>query len=103
MIVHVVAMLKALNFNEYGTLTVLVNRDEEISLPGSRAELIKAGSEHDAVLSFEATRTTSDKLSLATSGIASVELKIEGRATHAGAVVPVAIFSIKFVSSLGII
>jgi glutamate carboxypeptidase len=85
MVVHVVAMLKALNFNEYGVLTVLVNGDEEISSPGSRAELIKAGSEHDAVLSFEATRTNSDKLSLATSGIASVELKVEGRASHAGA------------------
>ena len=85
MIVHVVAMLKALNFNEYGLLTVLVNGDEEISSPGSRAELIKAGGEHDAVLSFEATRTNSDKLSLATKGIASVELKVEGRASHAGA------------------
>lgn len=85
MIVHVVAMLRAMNFNEYGTLTVLVNGDEEISSPGSRAELTQAGSEHDAVLSFEATRTNSDKLSLATSGIASVELKVEGRASHAGA------------------
>ena len=85
MVVHVVAMLKALNFNEYGTLTVLVNGDEEISSPGSRAELIKAGGEHDVVMSFEATRTNSDKLSLATSGIASVELKVEGRASHAGA------------------
>ena len=85
MVLHVVAMLKALNFNEYGTLTVLVNGDEEISSPGSRAELVKAGGEHDAVLSFEATRTNSDKLSLATSGIASVELKVEGRASHAGA------------------
>lgn len=85
MVVHVVAVLKALNFNEYGTLTVLVNGDEEISSPGSRAELTKAGGEHDAVLSFEATRTNSDKLSLATSGIASVELKVEGRASHAGA------------------
>ncbi len=84
MVVHVVAMLQALNFKEYGTLTVLVNGDEEISSPGSRAELTKAGSEHDAVLSFEATRTTSDKLSLATSGIASVVLKVEGRASHAG-------------------
>ena len=85
MIVHIVAMLRAMNFNEYGTLTVLFNGDEEISSPGSRAELTKAGSEHDAVLSFEATRTNSDKLSLATSGIASVELKVEGRASHAGA------------------
>jgi glutamate carboxypeptidase len=85
MIVHIVAMLRALNFNDYGTLTVLINGDEEISSPGSRHELTKAGSEHDVVMSFESTRTTSDKLSLATSGIASVELKIEGRASHAGA------------------
>lgn len=85
MVVHVVAMLKALNFKEYGTLTVLVNSDEEISSPGSRAELTKAGGEHDVVMSFESSRHNSDKLSLATSGIASVELKVEGRASHAGA------------------
>jgi glutamate carboxypeptidase len=85
MVVHVAAMLKALNFNEYGTLTVLVNGDEEISSPGSRAELTRAGGEHDVVLSFESSRVESDKLSLATSGIASVELKVEGRASHAGA------------------
>jgi glutamate carboxypeptidase len=85
MVVHVVALLKAINFNEYGTLTVLVNGDEEISSPGSRAELTKAGGEHDVVLSFESSRAESDKLSLATSGIASVELRVEGRASHAGA------------------
>jgi glutamate carboxypeptidase len=84
MVVHVVAMLRAMNFNEYGTLTVLVNGDEEISSPGSRFELTKAGSEHDAVLSFEATSAQNDKVVLATSGIASVELKVEGRASHAG-------------------
>jgi glutamate carboxypeptidase len=85
MVLHVAAMLRAMNFREYGTLTILVNGDEEISSPGSRFELTKAGSEHDAVMSFEATRTANDKLSLATSGIASVELKVEGRASHAGA------------------
>ena len=36
-ILHAVAMLKALDFKEYGTLTVLINGDEEISSPGSRA------------------------------------------------------------------
>jgi glutamate carboxypeptidase len=84
MIVHTIAALKALNFNEYGTLTVLVNGDEEVSSPGSRALLTKLGAEHDATLSFEASRANSDKVSLATSGIASVELKVEGRASHAG-------------------
>lgn len=84
MIVHLVALLRDLKFNEYGTLTVLVNSDEEISSPGSRAALTEEGGRHDAVLSFEATRTNEDKLSLATSGIAAVYLKVEGRASHAG-------------------
>jgi glutamate carboxypeptidase len=84
MVVHLVAMLKSLNFTEYGTLTVLVNSDEEISSPGSRAAITQAGAEHDVVMSFEASRTNDDKISLATSGIASVELKVEGRASHAG-------------------
>jgi glutamate carboxypeptidase len=35
-------------------------------------------------MSFEASRADTDKLSLATSGIASVALKVEGRASHAG-------------------
>lgn len=85
MVVHVAALLQALNFRDYGTLTVLVNADEEISSPGSRAALAAAGAAHDAVLSFEASRADSDKLSLATSGIASAEIKVEGRASHAGA------------------
>ena len=84
MVLHLPQMLKALNFNEYGTLTIIVNADEEISSPGSRAALSDAGAAHDAVLSFEATRHNEDKLSLATSGIGSVELKVEGRASHAG-------------------
>ena len=84
-VVHIAALLKALDFKEYGTLTVLVNSDEEISSPGARAALTQAGSDHDAVLSFEASGVQSDKLSLATSGIAAVDLKVEGRASHAGA------------------
>jgi glutamate carboxypeptidase len=84
MVLHIASLLGSLDFREYGTLTVLVNADEEISSPGSRSFLTQAGSEHDAVLSFEASRVDNDKLSLATSGIASVELKVEGRASHAG-------------------
>lgn len=83
-ILHTVAMLQALNFREYGTLTVLVNADEEISSPASRALLTRLGAEHDATLSFEASRVESDKLALATAGIASVTLKVIGKASHAG-------------------
>ncbi len=85
MVLHVAAMLQALKFNEYGQLTIFVNGDEEISSPGSREMLVKEGAEHDVVMSFEASRVNNDKLSLATSGIASVYLNVEGRASHAGA------------------
>ncbi len=42
-ILHSLAMLRALNFSEYGTLTVLINADEEISSPGSRFLITKLG------------------------------------------------------------
>jgi len=83
-ILHTVAMLQALKFEEYGTLTVLINGDEEISSPGSRALLTRLGGEHDAVLSFEGASVKDDKLSLATAGIASVTLNVSGKASHAG-------------------
>jgi glutamate carboxypeptidase len=84
-IVHTAAMLQALEFRDYGTLTVLINADEELSSPGSRALLTRLGAEHDATLSFEASRAESDKLALATAGIASVNLRVYGKASHAGA------------------
>ena len=84
LIIHTVAMLQAIGFKDYGTLTVLINGDEEISSPGSRAMLTRLGAEHDATLSFEASRVDSDKLALATAGIASVALKVQGKASHAG-------------------
>ena len=83
-ILHVMQMLKAMNFDEYGVVTVLINGDEEISSPGSRSTLTRLGGEHDAVLSFEATRPNSEQLSLATAGIAAVTLKVKGKASHAG-------------------
>jgi len=85
LILHVLAMLKAMDFRGYGLVTVLVNADEEISSPGSRKLITRLGAEHDAVFSCEASRSDSDKLALATSGIASVILKVKGRASHAGA------------------
>ena len=83
-ILHSLAMLKQLDFKEYGTLTVLINADEEISSPGSRALITQLGSQQDAVLSHEGSYVTEDKLSLATAGIGSVSLKVQGKASHAG-------------------
>ena len=83
-ILHTLAILKAMNFREYGTLTVLINADEELSSPGSRSLITKLGAENDATFSVESSRAESDKLSLATSGIASVTLTVKGRASHSG-------------------
>jgi glutamate carboxypeptidase len=85
LILHTLALLKTMNFRDYGTLTVLINADEEISSPGSRSLITKLGAEHDATFSVESSRAESDKLSLATSGIASVTLSVKGRASHSGA------------------
>ncbi len=84
LILHTIAMLRAMDFRGYGLVTVLVNADEEMSSPGSRHLLTRLGAEHDAVFSCESSRIDSDKLALATSGIASVILKVKGRASHAG-------------------
>lgn len=83
-ILHAIAMLQQLGFREYGTLTVLINADEEISSPGSRSMITRLAGQHDAVLSHEGASVSDDKLSLATAGIASVSLKVQGKASHAG-------------------
>ena len=83
-ILHVVSLLQALNVRDYGTLTVLINGDEEISSPASRKLIAKEGAAHDAVLSFEGSRVDQDKLSLATSGIAMAAMTVKGKSSHAG-------------------
>jgi len=83
-ILHTVAILQKMKFKDYGTLTVLINGDEEISSPGARAMMTKLGAQQDAVFSCEATRVTGDRLSLATSGIGAISLKVAGKASHAG-------------------
>ena len=84
LILHTIAMLKAMDFRGYALVTVLINADEEMSSPGSRRLITQLGAGHDAVFSCEASRVDSDKLALATAGIASVILKVKGRASHAG-------------------
>jgi glutamate carboxypeptidase len=85
LILHALKILKDMGFDEYGTITVLVNPDEEISSPGHRALITRLGAEHDATMSFEGGGgPTSDQLRLATAGIAGVTIKVKGKASHAG-------------------
>ncbi|MDY0747170.1 glutamate carboxypeptidase [Paucibacter sp. R3-3] len=83
-VLHVLAMLKAVDWRGYGEITVLFNGDEEISSPASRDIITASAQEADAVMSFEGSGASNDKLSLATAGIASVMMTVYGRAEHAG-------------------
>jgi glutamate carboxypeptidase len=85
LILHTVELLKALGNDGYAELAVLINGDEELGSPGSAAMLSDLGSRYDAVLSFEGGGGTRDMVRLATSSIAIAELKVKGRASHAGA------------------
>ena len=85
LILHTVAMLRALDFRGYGKLTVLINADEEISSPGSRGLIARLGRAHDVVLSCESGGARGDdRLQLATAGIGDILLTVNGRAAHAG-------------------
>ena len=66
---------KGSKFDDYGTLTVLINGDEEISSPGSRSTITRFAAEQDAVFSFEGGGRTA-RLRLATSGIGSAYLTV---------------------------
>ena len=86
MILHTVAILQQLGFRDYAELTVLINADEEIGSPGSKARIAQLGQESDVVLSFEGTLVAlgDDYVRLATSSLATATLKVVGRSAHAG-------------------
>ena len=84
LILHTVSVLNALQSRDYSLLTVLINGDEEVSSAGSRTLITRLGSEHDLVLSCEGAGQE-DGIRLTTAGIAAVQLKVTGRASHAGA------------------
>ncbi|MFO1329445.1 MAG: glutamate carboxypeptidase [Rubrivivax sp.] len=83
LILHTVQLLAELGHRDYAELAVLINADEEIGSPGSAALLTQLGSEYDVVMSFEGTGRD-DFVRLATSSSASAELRVTGKASHAG-------------------
>lgn len=82
-ILHVIDSLNKLNYQNYGTITVLMNSDEEISSPSSRQLITETAQDQDIVLSFEGGGKEGN-LRLATSGIGAAYLDIKGKASHAG-------------------
>lgn len=82
-IIHLLDILKKMNYQDFGTITVLMNSDEEISSPASRAYITEVAKNQDVVLSFEGGGKDGS-LRLATSGIAAAYLDVKGKASHAG-------------------
>lgn len=81
-ILHSLAILKAMNFRQYGSVTVFINGDEEIGSPASRNAITRLGAENDAVMSFENGGYARDRLALSTSGVATATLTVQGRAAQ---------------------
>jgi glutamate carboxypeptidase len=88
-ILHSLGVLKSLGWNDYATLTVLLNPDEEIGSGGSGALIQSLAAEHDVVLSYEPTAAKSmakvEGVLLAAAGTATAKMEVKGRASHAGA------------------
>ena len=86
LILHTLATLKALDFKEYGQITVVFNPDEERGSRGSRDEIRTVAAGQDAVLSFEPTFADEavDAATIATKGINYASLTVKGRSAHAG-------------------
>ncbi len=84
-IIHTLRLLKARGFEDFGSITVLFNTDEEKGSFGSRDLIQEEAAKADYALSFEPTGAGKEDLSLGTSGIAYVQVNITGKASHAGA------------------
>lgn len=83
-VLHTLKLLKDRGFEDFGTITVLLNTDEEKGSFGSRDLIQSEAAKSDYVLSFEPTSAGKEELWLGTSGIVYVFADIKGRASHAG-------------------
>lgn len=81
-ILHALELLKRQGFDEYGTITVLFNPDEEMGSSGSKAIIAELARKHDYVFSYEPP--DQDAVTVATNGINAVMLEVKGKSSHAG-------------------
>ena len=82
MILHALKLLKTQNFQDYGSLTVLFNPDEEMGSAGSKKIIAELAAQHDYVFSYEPP--DKDAVTTATNGINGLVLDVKGRSSHAG-------------------
>lgn len=88
-ILHAMALLRARGWNDYATVTVLFNPDEEIGSPGSGEAIATLAAEHDVVLSFEPSPAKAviehEGVLLSAAGTSQVRMTVQGLSAHAGA------------------
>jgi glutamate carboxypeptidase len=82
MILHSLELLKEQNFDDFGTITVLFNPDEEMGSSGSKKIIAELARKHDYVFSYEPP--DKDAVTIATNGINAVMLEVKGKSSHAG-------------------
>jgi glutamate carboxypeptidase len=82
MILHALELLRDQQFDDYGTITVLFNPDEEMGSKGSKAIIAELARQHDYVFSYEPPDR--DAVTTATNGINAVMLEVGGKSSHAG-------------------
>ncbi|MBS74209.1 MAG: carboxypeptidase [Variovorax sp.] len=94
-ILHTLALLKAQSFQQFGTITVMFNTDEEKGSLGSNELIQKLAAQSDIVLSYETgfIYEGQEFFVTGTSGVAVVEARVHGKASHAGAASPTAVNS----------
>jgi glutamate carboxypeptidase len=70
-------------FEDFEAITMVFSPDEEIGSPSSKAIIQELAADHDVAIGLEAARTNGDLVS-ARKGIAALEVRVTGRAVHAG-------------------
>lgn len=87
-IVGAMGLLRDAGWDDFDTITVVFNTDEEVGSQGSSALIAELASEHDVALGFEPSagkaRAPSHIVLLGASGILEAELTVKGRPAHAG-------------------
>jgi len=76
-------ILHQLQYTNYSQITLLLNPNEEVGSPGSRALIEKLAREHDVALNLEPGREA-DGVVAWRKGSAVAELEVKGRSAHAG-------------------
>ncbi len=82
MILHSLRLLQEQKFEDFGTLTVLFNPDEETGSAGSKKIIAELARQHDYVFSYEPPDR--DAVTVATNGINGLILDVKGKSSHAG-------------------